>query len=927
MNMHSMHPHSVLAEHEPLQVQAQVQQQQQQQMQHEEQTAATITVLESLNPSQPQPAAHQVAIGGGSEQQQHNNNLGLNTNLMGGEAHLVQQHLVQSNGGQQPHLHQLQPSHGGATNAAQALEAANQSQQMLVVDQSQASAQDDQQVQQHQQQGNQQANNLLRQRPQIEGIVAEGGGPIVQWLLDNYEIADGESLPRSTVYNHYLSHCRQLQMASVNAASFGKLIRSVFVGLKTRRLGTRGHSKYHYFGVRAKQHIQQELLQHQDSNAGCSMLHQNNENSNQTGENGSESDSTGNGLECGRLSSGSSSNKRLKRSSQQLNGAQRRQQMYHHNQQQAEHLKLDQQQHQQHHHQQQQQQVELNQHQQAANGSTYQQAYQSLHHNNTNGFNGGSSAQNKVQMINNSGGNDERVISMEQHCELADFRNHLGANWATLVDEHWPQRDPTCSLERQLLKTTTGNNADLTNLLDLFEIKYKIYYKRMVEFLSELKFLEVEQVWMEFWQADQEQRTNNDNQQWCSAANAATTTTGDQTVTSNQQNGLQQQHQQHSASDIVHQHLDYQQQQQHTLTPQEQQQQQQVNNLAFHQLYQLTSLPAVVERINQIDYSLFAAIESFLLPDMLSPIPRPLAQHIRLFAKNFGPWIEMATKDYEPQFAADKSKSARAFGYALRRYTSLNHLSTASRAIWEKRSSLAQMSIDLSRVDLRDIEHQVSLMSRDGGGTGTGTGTGNEHTNEQHPTARRGLSADDAAGSTKERQASSNGGERAPENNDGSNSEPNNLLDLHCDHHHHNNNGDNQQHRTDQMSNNHQNQNQNQNRYIHHPHHLCVMQPAQLIQNFLHLLEDPYPANSWPDWCRNLVDSRVCGRSIEEARNFVLKWNFYISLIMKELTLRSAPSFGSFQLIRLLFDEYIFYLVVTRLAQAQHKTPAQLLGM
>ncbi|XP_056319172.1 DNA-binding protein RFX2-like [Danio aesculapii] len=36
------------------------------------------------------------------------------------------------------------------------------------------------------------------------------------------------------------------------AASFGKLIRSVFMGLRTRRLGTRGNSKYHYYGIRLK---------------------------------------------------------------------------------------------------------------------------------------------------------------------------------------------------------------------------------------------------------------------------------------------------------------------------------------------------------------------------------------------------------------------------------------------------------------------------------------------------------------------------------------------------------------------------------------------------------------------------------------------------------------------------------------------------
>lgn len=47
------------------------------------------------------------------------------------------------------------------------------------------------------------------------------------------------SLPRSTLYNHYLRHCQEHKLDPVNAASFGKLIRSIFMGLRTRRLGTR----------------------------------------------------------------------------------------------------------------------------------------------------------------------------------------------------------------------------------------------------------------------------------------------------------------------------------------------------------------------------------------------------------------------------------------------------------------------------------------------------------------------------------------------------------------------------------------------------------------------------------------------------------------------------------------------------------------
>lgn len=50
------------------------------------------------------------------------------------------------------------------------------------------------------------------------------------------------------------------------------------------------------------------------------------------------------------------------------------------------------------------------------------------------------------------------------------------------------------------------------------------------------------------------------------------------------------------------------------------------------------------------------------------------------------------------------------------------------------------------------------------------------------------------------------------------------------------------------------------------------------------------------------------------------------SMVIRDLTLRSAASFGSFHLIRLLYDEYMFYLIEHRVAQATGETPIAVMG-
>lgn len=74
-----------------------------------------------------------------------------------------------------------------------------------------------------------------------------------------------------------MRHCNEHKLDAVNAASFGKLIRSVFTGLRTRRLGTRGNSKYHYYGIRIKPGS--ALNNAMDDNKPMNASHMNNNNS------------------------------------------------------------------------------------------------------------------------------------------------------------------------------------------------------------------------------------------------------------------------------------------------------------------------------------------------------------------------------------------------------------------------------------------------------------------------------------------------------------------------------------------------------------------------------------------------------------------------------------------------------------------------
>ncbi|XP_075921528.1 transcription factor RFX4 isoform X2 [Petromyzon marinus] len=89
-----------------------------------------------------------------------------------------------------------------------------------------------------------------------------------------------------------------------------------------------------------------------------------------------------------------------------------------------------------------------------------------------------------------------------------------------------------------------------------------------------------------------------------------------------------------------------------------------------------------------------------------------------------------------------------------------------------------------------------------------------------------------------------------------------------------------------------------------------------LYQEFEQLLEEQSPMESYIEWLDSMVErcvvkpaTRRPGTLKHVARQFLLMWSCFGTRIIRDMTLHSAPSFGSFHLIHLMFDDYVLYLL------------------
>jgi hypothetical protein len=78
------------------------------------------------------------------------------------------------------------------------------------------------------------------------------------------------------------------------------------------------------------------------------------------------------------------------------------------------------------------------------------------------------------------------------------------------------------------------------------------------------------------------------------------------------------------------------------------------------------------------------------------------------FAADLENWLTSAMTGAPAGMLAVKLTAVSAFSSSLRRYTSLNHLAQAARAVLHNSTQIAQMLTDLNRVDFHSVREQAS---------------------------------------------------------------------------------------------------------------------------------------------------------------------------------------------------------------------------
>uniref|UniRef100_V5IB65 Putative transcription factor rfx3-like protein n=1 Tax=Ixodes ricinus TaxID=34613 RepID=V5IB65_IXORI len=120
--------------------------------------------------------------------------------------------------------------------------------------------------------------------------------------------------------------------------------------------------------------------------------------------------------------------------------------------------------------------------------------------------------------------------------------------------------------------------------------------------------------------------------------------------------------------------------------------------LSKSSLFVLCKCEPIQKFVQRADYQFYQNLVDVLIPDVLRPIPSSLTQAIRNFAKSLEGWLTSAMQGVPEDMVKVKIGAVSAFAQTLRRYTSLNHLAQAARAVLQNSSQINQMLADLNRV-------------------------------------------------------------------------------------------------------------------------------------------------------------------------------------------------------------------------------------
>ncbi|PNF41334.1 hypothetical protein B7P43_G16753 [Cryptotermes secundus] len=111
----------------------------------------------------------------------------------------------------------------------------------------------------------------------------------------------------------------------------------------------------------------------------------------------------------------------------------------------------------------------------------------------------------------------------------------------------------------------------------------------------------------------------------------------------------------------------------------------------------------------------------------------------------------------------------------------------------------------------------------------------------------------------------------------------------------------------------------------------CDDSMVQLEVVFKKILHEQNSLEQWSAWLEGVISQVLkpyegTPNFAKAARQFLLKWSFYSSLVIRDISLRSAASFGSLHVIHLLYDKYIFFIIEHKVALETGNTPIGVMG-